>query len=423
MFIIPIITLFLLYYYYWRKNIKHFGPVNYLITVYLIMGGVSLLLEFSSIFPSVFPYSFSSMAYLSICFFLAFGGFMSFRDINFKQLKIENKFFYNLLENIVLMGGFGAIIFFSPFAIKGLTGDVELNRLTVITFQETVLSKFGLINSIFSLFSNLFILAILFAFINYTSDNKKKIRKGNILLVSSFSYVIYVLSYVGRDGVVYWAMTYFFIYLLMKKFIQPSIKKRLITIYIVGISVFIIPFMIISVARFSNAIGGVTWQLLNYAGQELKNFNDSFYIDSPPLNGRLAFPEFVNIFEKIGFHFDKATVKDIYPYYLSMGVDPWIFKTFIGDLIMDFGKLGTVIFLTLFSMISRINLKSVSSSGTFNFANLILFLLLFQMILWGVFYIRLLSANFYIIAIILISIGFRILPIDKKSKLIIAKSD
>ena len=384
------------------------------------MGSVALILEFSGVFPSVFPFTFIPMMYLSIGFIIAFSGFLKYKDKNFNTIRIQNLKLLSLFENVLLYGGFGSLFFFLPFAISGLSGDVELNRLDIFGFQESVLAKYGIINSIFSLFANLFIFAILLAFIRFADkDNLKSRGKGYLLLLSSFSYVVYVLAYVGRDGIVYWLMSYSFIYLVFKRFISITIKKKLFYQYFISIGILIVPFMIISIARFSAMAEGVGWKLLEYAGCQLKNFNDSFYVDPPLLYGRLAFPIFLDILETFGISFEKALVQDRFPYYLSLGVDPWIFKTFIGDLLMDFGKIGTLLYLIFFSVLARFSLKKVSIEGTFTFSNLILFILLYQMILWGVFYFRFYSMNFYIIAVILIALSFKIFKSYSEEKLIV----
>ena len=76
---------------------------------------------------------------------------------------------------------------------------------------------------------------------------------------------------------------------------------------------------------------------------------------------------------------------------------------------MDFGKVGTILFLVIFYFVVKINLRRVSSEGTFSFSALILFILFYQMVLWGVFYFRLYSMNLYIIIMIFFALLFKLL--------------
>ena len=168
---------------------------------------------------------------------------------------------------------------------------------------------------------------------------------------------------------------------------------------------------------------GVGWRLLEYAGCQLKNFNDSFYIDPPLLYGRYTMPVLSDIFSFVGFSIEYAQPQDRFPYYLSVGVDPWTFKTFVGDLLMDFGKMGTLFFLIIVSLLTKLSLKRVSSEKTFHFSNLIIFVMFYQMILWGVFYFRFYSMNFYIIAVVLIALSFKLFANSSQEKSIYILKD
>jgi hypothetical protein len=165
----------------------------------------------------------------------------------------------------------------------------------------------------------------------------------------------------------------------------------------------------ISRSRFSESIGGTGWQIVNYAGQQIKVFNDYYSIDAPLQYGRGCFPVFVGFVEVVGFNVKDVPEKyEIFSYYLNYGVKPWEFATFIGSLMRDFGKIGTLIFLCLMSLITRKTLKKVTATGFFEFSNLILLILLYQIVYWGVFYFRHYSMNYYIICMILLFIIFKV---------------
>ena len=139
----------------------------------MLMGLNSLVLELSGMFPSVFPFEFESMMYLSVSFIIVFFGFTGFDDHRFSAIKIENILLYRVLEHLVMIGGFLAIIFFLPFARAALTGDILLNRLELQT-QEELLGGWGLLNSVMSLFANLFILAQVYSFMNLIPSHGKR---------------------------------------------------------------------------------------------------------------------------------------------------------------------------------------------------------------------------------------------------------
>ena len=406
---LPVITLILIFFIYQKKNNKHFGIVGLLVLTYLVMAGLALVLELSGWFPGVFPYDFKPMAYLSVCFIIVFIGFTGFKDHRFSAIKIENVFLYRVLENILLVGGFLAIGFFLPFAIRAFTGDIMMNRIDQVA-QNTLLPGWGIVNSIFSLFGNLFILAQVFAFMNLIPRNgKRKNVKAFLLLLSSFSYIIYIFAYVGRDGIIYWIMSCLYCYFLFRSLITKDDLKKLKLLFVFSGSVLLILFFLISVSRFSESRAGTGWNILNYGGMQIKAFNDYYRIVPPLGYGRTNFPVFVQILEFVGFEIKKAPEElERFSYYLDESVKPWLFGTFIVNMIIDFGKIGALAFLCLMSLITRKTLKKVSATGIFDFSNLVLFILLYQIVYWGVFYFRQYSANYYMIFMILLFIMFKV---------------
>ena len=227
MILLPFLSLIIIFVFYYIRNNGHFGVVSLLILVYLFMVSSSLALESSGYFESVFPITLEPMAYLSVCFFIVFWGFWGYRDRRLTAIKIECMYLYRVMETSLLIGGLLAILFFLPFAYLALTGDVLSNRIDQVS-SGSILANFGLINSVFSLLANLFILNQVCFFVNLIQrGGKKKSCKTYLLFFSSFSYVIYIFAYVGRDGVVFWLMSYAFCFLLFKDFLVVSDLKKI----------------------------------------------------------------------------------------------------------------------------------------------------------------------------------------------------
>ncbi len=426
MILLPFITLILIFYFYWKRNLKRFGIVNLLILAYLVMGCASIILELAGKGKSVFPITFEPMAYLSICFFITFWGFMGFKDHKFTVMRIENIFLYRVVETFLLIGGLLAILFFLPFAYDALTGDITQNRLAQgVTVSK--LKEYGIINSIFSLLANLFILNIVSSFINLIPKNgKRNIFKACLLLFSSLSYVVYIFAYVGRDGVVFWFMSFAFCYLLFKDFLIDNDVKKLKYVFTFSLAVLLIPFIIITIARFSGpaderfsySIEGIGWNIVNYAGQQIKNFNDHFNIEFSPVYGRLEFPVFIGFIESVtSYDIPELDKAKFFAYFVDKGVLPWVFTTFIGTLMLDFGKISTLVFLCLMSLVTRKALERVSKTGVFEFSNMVILILLYQIVYWGVFYFKQSATNYYMLCIILLFILFKVSKVKNFSVL------
>lgn len=400
--ILPIITSLFLYCFYQKKNNHTFGPISYLILVYLIMGLSSIAIQYSGKFSFAFEFSIQSMTYLSIAFIISFIGFYGYRDEKINNYFIYNMRIYGALEKYIMIIGFISIIYFSYFAYIRLKSDIRIERINISDTITNGLARFGIVNSVLSLGSNLFILAILFAFINFMKGTGYR-RKAILLLISSLSYIVYILAYLGRDGFVYWIMTFLFFFFMFRKFINNQIKKIIKKAFVIVVVLGIIPFIIISVQRFSNLESNLIWQIINYSGQQIGNFNDRYLINAPIDYGRNSFPEFIAVAEKLGIHIpDKFDKSEIQSYYLEYNVHPAVFATFIGSFLNNFGKYGTILIIIINSIIIKKIVKKISGNMHTMLSDIVLFTLFSQIILWGVFYFRQYSANWYLVAMIAI---------------------
>jgi len=334
---------------------------------------------------------------------------MGFRDHKLTGIKIENLPLYRAMEFFLIVGGFSAIAFFLPFASFAISGDSRTKRIVLdAAVQAQTLGRFGLINSFFSLVANLFILAMICSFINLVPMNgKRRVKRSLLLMFSSLSYVVYILAYVGRDGVVYWVMSFIFCFLLFRPgFISFEHKRKFKRLALIVAIIILIPFLLITFDRFKESPGGIVWSLINYYGQQVNNLNDKFIINPPITYGRTSFPVFVSFLESSGVSIPQEN--DFRAYMLRYGAKPWVFGTYISSFLSNFGQMGTIIFILFLSLVARMTLRKSALKGVINFSNLIIFTLIYQFFYWGVFYFRQYSANYYIIFMVLLFVLFKL---------------
>ncbi len=409
MSLIPFLTIIVLFFFYQLLNKHYFGVVSLLFLTYIGMFFASFLLNMSGFFESVFPLSLASMTYFTLCLTIMFLGFMGFRDHKLTRIKIENLPLYRAMEFFLIVGGFSAIAFFLPFASFAISGDLRAKRIAFdAAAQVQTLGRFGLINSFFSLVANLFILAMICSFINLIPLNgKRRVKRSLLLMFSSLSYVVYVLAYVGRDGVVFWVMSFIFCFLLFRPgFIPFEYRRKFKRLASIVAIIIMIPFLLISVDRFKESPGGIVWSFINYYGQQVNNLNDKFTVNPPITYGRTSFPVFVSFLESSGVSIPQEN--DLRFYMLRHGTKPWVFGTYISSFLSNFGRIGTMIFILLLSLVTRITLRKSVLKGVINFSNLIIFTLIYQFFYWGVFYFRQYSANYYIIFMVLLFVLFKL---------------
>ncbi|MCM2379527.1 O-antigen polymerase [Pseudomonas marginalis] len=410
MIFIPVLAVGWLLIVYQLINKLKIGVVSYLMFIYFCSLCCSLILYFFLDYDERYMLHLEPLIYFSISLSFLFLGFFRFRDFRFKVIVLNNIKTVKLIEWAIVPFTFGAIVFFLSHALTMLSGDIEANRNAVVAGQVNYLSDLGLINSIFSLVSNLFVLNMLFAFLNLTESYPgASVYRSLVHLVLSTVYIFYIMAYVGRDGFVFWLMSLCFFYLLFRDFIVRK-KLRFLkrTAVILSIPAFLI-FMVISAQRFGgDNRGSILTALLDYAGQQVLNFNDHYLVNPPSANGAISFAPLASlssyVFGADSIPFDKEAWNKVF---LDEGIVPWVFTTLIGSFMYDFGRIGGLLVIILLSCLVCWVLRDIKKHGSIKFSDLILFILLFQISSWGVFYYRQYSSFFYILSLLLMVVVYK----------------
>lgn len=394
-FVFFLYFLLLLYVFCYLNNHK-ITSVILLTTLYTLMAFFSFLLQTNKKLSSVYEPNLFAFIYLLSILTILFISFNAINERNITLIVIPNTKIVRYFFNIVLISSFLSMLYFIPFAFIGLfIGNISDNRFANNLLSDQM-GKFGLINTFFSLISNLFMINMINAVIRF---NERKFKSGVICIIASLSYVLYVLAYVGRDGIVYWIFSIIFFYIFFKRFIPKNYIKKILVIFTLILCILLFFFILITYSRFSETNYGFFWSIISYIGQPVGNFNDFWYLDLPLLKGAQNFP----IIEKIGL----IEYKDINldKYFSEAGLVTWIFKTFVGSLIYDFGKTGTFFILSFLALINYFTNKNIDKK--IHLSQLLVFILFFQIVYWGVFYFRQYSANLYILFILLFSLIIR----------------
>lgn len=424
MILIPVLLVgFLFAIYQWFNGFR-FGVVSYLILIYLSSIICSLVLYLFFSYDDKYDIQLEPMVYFSLGLYVVFFGFFGFRDYRLQYIVLNNIGFIKFVERAIVPFTIGAIVFFLWHALTVLSGDIEANRNAVAAGEATYLGGAGIVNSIFSLVANLFLLNMLFAFLNLTAAYPgASLAKVFMHLILSTVYIFYIMAYVGRDGVVFWGMSLIFFYLLFKDFVTRQnmkfLKRMALLLAVPAVSVF----MMISVQRFGgDGAGDLVLALLDYAGQQALNFNDHYLVDPPLALGAISFAPVVNLESYIlgsaPVVFDKEAWNQVF---LNNGVMPWVFTTLVGSFMYDFGRLGALVALAVLSSLARCGLRDVKRDGFIKFSDLLLFILLFQVVSWGVFYYRQYSAFFYLLSLVALIALFKCS--GSSNKVILCKVD
>lgn len=424
MIFIPVLLVGFLFLVYQGLNGFRIGAVSYLIFIYLSSLICSSILYLFFSYDEKYNLELEPMLYFSLGLCVLFLGFFRFRDYRLQHIVLNNIRFIKFVEAAIVPFTVGAIVFFAWHALTVLSGDIEANRNAVAAGEATYLGGAGIVNSIFSLVANLFLLNMLYAFLNLTEAYPgASPAKAFLQLILSTVYIFYIMAYVGRDGVVFWGMSLIFFYLLFKDFVSDQkmkfLKRAAWVLAVPAISVF----MMISVKRFGGGgAGDLVLALLDYAGQQALNFNDHYLVDPPHAMGAISFAPMVNlesyVLGPISTSFDKEAWNQVF---LDQGVMPWVFTTLVGSFMYDFGRVGGFIALIILSALAYGALRDVKKYGFIKFSDLLLFILLFQVVSWGVFYYRQYSAFFYLLSLIGLMMLFKCS--GSSNKVILSKVD
>jgi oligosaccharide repeat unit polymerase len=377
------------------------APLAIVLLVEYIMLGISgIVIAVTDVLGPVYQPSYLSALFLLTCIVLMIAGFQKFhsRDIGHIIGRIQGQRF---LENLLICSQLFAIVFFVPFAISSFTGNANENRLNLSDKME-LLGSYGLVNTFAGAASQLFSSSLVLAFIRLSATKKedRSDLRALLLVLSSLSYVIYILAYVGRDGVVYWLMTATMLYVVFKNHLTPVDRTRIVAGGVIASALLLVPFLTITISRFFEADGGGTWSFLEYFGAQIHHFSDYSSIDRPMTFGVQNFPMIISAACTLsGVDCESwLDIKDIiFELYLTQNKEPWLFGTFISDFAADFGLIGTLILIALLSALANKLCTGYRQKGRLTLARLLLILILYLTPFWGIFYFRFSIANGFIV--------------------------
>ena len=322
-------------------------------------------------------YFFSSIAFIIILLVYLLP-IIVFREDKIKFIELPNSWAFELFTFTVLFLSLFSIIYFIPTTIAALTlEDIGAARQALGAGDDFQLVSNTIYNTIAGTTASFYQMPILLSFISFAKGNRKWISYA--LLISSMSYIFYVFSSIGRDGVVFWIFSFLGIWLFFRNFISERQNKNMRKILIYSTAIGGMGFIIITLGRFSDA---PLKSILSYLGSPFPNFCIAYNLDLPVANG-LSFPLFRALF---------GLPEEVNTWQLNMalmqgGTVGYIFGTFLKTLLFSLGKYGTFFLGIAISMLfvpyfRRGNIHKLT------FSKLLIYLLFFQIFSQGVFYFR-----------------------------------
>lgn len=326
--------------------------------------------------------------------------FRFFRESTIQKVVLPNRRILDLFSTIIIILSFYAIFFFaSSVSNVFMMANLSDARNSMVAGEDLYFEA-GIKATIASVSAANYVFAIVLFFI-YEIIGGSKIRKV-LLLIASLSEPLHILSFVGRDGIVFWIFTFVFCYAFFKPYMQVSNTKRLVRVFIVLGLVMLVPFLLISISRFGESETGTSGSFVSYLGHAFIQGPLFFGIDNKPIIPGANFPLFRSL---LGL-----------PPAVSGGganiIGEWVpykFSTFIVSLYQGLDIFGLIVLIVFIYMIFAITFGKAKKTTTFS--QFIVYLLYFQIVSQGVFYFKHYTrgGNLFIISCFALSILFSVL--------------
>ena len=365
---------------------KGFTSSTFLISIYTLSFLCSVLLiilEFQQKNPKIDNY-FGGYLFLTVSLWLYLYPFIEINDSNFEYLRIPGKKIIKCISVILSVCSIYSIVFYLPVAYKMIAVDIAdiANVRSMVTTGNHPFIEPSIKNGLAKLFAFLYNLQLTLFFINLIIDRKIRFFSW-VILFSSLSYPVFVLAFMGRDGIVFWIFSFIFSFLLFRKYLHGGILKTLKKITVVIFSFFLFFFLIISVGRFLVANEDAMQlfeSLLSYIGQGPINFAEYYYIPNMISDGGQSL--FLPLVKDVDLNYKNQIDSLLYNY----DIVPWIFKTFISSIYTSIGSLFLLIFGLILLFVYKYSFKE-KKKGVLSFPFVLVYTVFFTVYSQGVFYL------------------------------------
>lgn len=389
MFIIAYLVFFLFLYKTCNKRFK--SPVlNFVLLFYVAAASCGVLLHF---FKTNNPCTLFSFVYQTLIFFFFLKPIISYskHERNRKFILISNGCFYKLSYVLIGLQLF-SIFFYAEYDFSLLMrGDFMQIRSEMLSSGEDELGA-SLSRTIAGTSSYFYCYNILLFFYSLAFRQDKKWLLI-LLIISSTSRIFHAFSYMGRDGLLFWILSFLFSFFLFKPYLNKKAKHLIRkTFYVLG-SLVIALIAAISLSRFGDSDDGAFWSLVSYLGQPIDNFAKMFQSNYAEWRGLGAL--FPILF---GVEQTSATdlLKSVEAFESKYGFKNNVFFSFVGNMYLAIGPFFSILFSFIYCkyMSKKLNRNYTSMSV------LVILMIASQVVIQNYFYwaYYLRVANFFLLA-------------------------
>lgn len=401
---------FLILFFFWRDNAnskkKWLSPSSFLIGIYLLSSFCAIwtigVENYTQVLSSdyLFP-----MLFFDLFILLFLLPYRLFHEERIAAIRLPNQSVLDIFSSFLIILSFYAIFYYVSTVISIFTlSDLGAARNAIYGEQGETYVDSGVGQTIASVSASFYSICLVLYFI-YKIKGKHKTR-CTLLLISSLSYPIQIMAWVGRDGVVFWIFSFVFLFLLFKPYMETPEVKSIIKVFSIGAVVLMIPFVAISISRFSTSDMGTNGSIISYMGQGMVNGPYYFGLDDKVYTNGVGFPLY---FELTGQKMPTGQGNQMVGEWAT-----WNFSTFVVSLYRNLHLVGLIIFCIMMYLISIMSFGS--KKRVLPFHDLFIYLLFFEIISQGVFYFRqgARGGNLYIVMCFFLALIFKFIESNSK---------
>ena len=383
--------IYVVFYLKLRRKRAYFGPTSLTLLVYGILGVCSIIVyidkDLSNLYEGYGKLTFFPFLYLITIVLLVLKP--TVRLEKYYDLKIQKPsnnlvvyflIFYAVCSLAIFPNTLSRIqdglqiLFFSADGGQNLYTEGQLD-------DGRNFFKYIGVQSILSVFhDSLNEISILLMF--YYLTFKKK-HTGLIILLS-IAFVADLLKPIAsgqRTGFVLTMLSIVLCYLIFRRYWDTKLQQVASKILIVLVVIVSIPFIALTISRFSLSQEGTTGSTLSYLGQANLNFN-LYCLDA---GGTRHGDRVVRGFKSVlGMETTNST-RDTREKYSNMKIDDRVFYTYVGDFVLDFGLILATFILLAYALI--VNSVTLLRGHTIKFHQLLVLYFSLAISLKGSFYL------------------------------------
>lgn len=407
MILVPFIYFILLMFVFWYKG-KRFGVASYVSFIYAISAFYSVLIDWFGFYgeygvTTKIPINFLPTLTYCVLITISIWPFYHLDRIKVTEIPLARSKFFTRLGYFFMFVFFLTVILCLDDIRSILNGD--LSEVRAMIYDEDVVEEstgwrhiLELFPTIFSRFSPMVLLMFFYSVIKL---NHSKVY-NYLLFLASFTPVVGAILVAGRTQIIYWVFIFGALYIYFRPYLNKSRKIAVLFPVLIAVGILSVYFLAVTASRWGESSDS---SMTAYLGQSFLNFSYFFdHYSCREISFQRIFP-FTYHFV-LGQKFDLTDYREtIFAY---SGENIGIFYSFLGDWLVDLGHGGMILLVIIYACVASLTLKQ-KRKGIMPFYQLMLWVLLLQVPLFGVFYYSFwrIDMSYYILGTIVLYLIFR----------------